>query len=344
MIATDAWHPQLNGVVRTLENVVRVLEKRGHEVIILSHQWEGLKTFGAPGYPEVELVWNVWKIDNIIKEVKPDAIHVATEGPIGLATRNFCYWHKVPITSSYHTKTPEFLLKVWHIPLGIGYAFMRWLHRDSRTVLVTTKSMMEELDSWTLHSNMKVWTRGADLDLFNPNLAGEKRYNKTMLYVGRVSVEKNLEAFFNLNGPEHFRKVVVGSGPMLEAYQQQYPDVIFVGAKTGIELAKWFADADVFVFPSKWDTFGVVMIEANACGTPIAGYPVTGPKDFVINGVNGWLDENLEIAVEKALTIDRKSCRTYVENNYSWEKCVDIFEQTLVPVTWRWQQLSKENC
>ena len=131
---------------------------------------------------------------------------------------------------------------------------------------------------------------------------------------------------------------------MLEAYQQQYPDVIFVGAKTGIELAKWFADADVFVFPSKWDTFGVVMIEANACGTPIAGYPVTGPKDFVINGVNGWLDENLEIAVEKALTIDRKSCRTYVENNYSWEKCVDIFEQTLVPVTWRWQQLSKENC
>lgn len=202
--------------------------------------------------------------------------------------------------------------------------------------------MKEELDSWSLHSNMKVWTRGADLQLFHSELTGEERYNKTLLYVGRVSVEKNLEAFFELQRFERFRKVVVGDGPMMQTYKEKYPDVMFIGAKTGTELAKWFADADVFVFPSKWDTFGVVMIEANACGTPIAGYPVTGPKDFVINGVNGWLDNDLAVAVKQALTVDRVSCRKHVEENYTWEKCADIFEQTLVPVTWRWTQLSNK--
>lgn len=344
LIVTDAWFPQINGVVRTLEQTGKQLEQQGHDVVYLTHQWPGLKTFPLPTYPEIKLVWNIWKIGDIIREIQPDAIHIATEGTLGMAARSFCYFHKLPITSSYHTKTPEYIKErfPW-FPLALGYWFMRWLHRDSRAVLVTTESMKKELDSYSLHKNLVVWTRGTDYSVFNPQRRTvETTKEKTLLYVGRVSVEKNIEAFLDIHIP-NTHKVVVGDGPQLQELKDKYFGVNFVGAKTGVELAEYFANADVFVFPSKTDTFGIVMIEAAGCGTPIAAYPVTGPIDFVVNGINGYLDEDLQTAIELALRVDRCLCHEYTKNHYSWELCASIFRNTLVPVTWRWKQLKSKN-
>ena len=341
LIVTDAWYPQINGVVRTLEHTGKELEKMGDEVVYLTPNEPGFKTFGLPSYPEIRMPWNVWKVGRIIRNIKPDAIHIATEGTLGMAARSFCYFHKIPITSSYHTKTPEYIKARWpQFPLAWGYWFMRWLHKDSRAVLVTTESMKQELDSWSLHDNMVVWTRGADLELFNPNLRENKppAHMRKLLYVGRVSVEKNLEALLDLKIPNTV-KVIVGDGPDRERLEKAYPDAHFTGYKAGLELAKEYADADVFVFPSKTDTFGIVMIEANACGTPIAAFPVTGPKDYVVQGVNGYLYDDLEYAVQKALEMSRDVVHKFVEENYSWKKTAHVFRSALRPIPWRWEQL-----
>jgi glycosyltransferase involved in cell wall biosynthesis len=216
---------------------------------------------------------------------------------------------------------------------------MRWLHRDSRAVLVTTESMRRELDAWSLHPNLIVWSRGVDLDLFNPDLRWADALDPpTLVYVGRTSIEKNIEAFLSL--PEGLgNKIVVGDGPDRERLERQFPDAWFVGYKHGEELASMYANASVFVFPSKTDTFGIVMIEANACGTPVAAYPVTGPLDFVKNGLNGTLDDDLESAVKQALALDREAIRTYVEENYAWSRSAEIFEDVLIPITNRWDSL-----
>jgi len=339
LIVTDAWDPQVNGVVKTLQATGKELEKKGHEVVYLTPSHPKFKTFPTPSYPEIRLVWNLWHVGKIIKEIKPDAIHIATEGTLGMAARTFCYRKKLPITSSYHTKTPEYINKrlPW-FPLSWGYRFMRWLHRDSRAVLVTTESMKKELDAWSLHPKMVVWSRGVDLELFNPDIRWNKppHHLNSLVYVGRVSVEKNLEAFLDLNIPNS-NKIIVGDGPDRKQLEEKYTDAQFIGYRHGEELAKCFADADVFVFPSKTDTFGIVMIEANACGTPVAAYPVTGPKDFVENGVNGFLEENLDDAILKCLSLNRDDIRKFAEENYAWSHSAEIFEEVLVPITDRWK-------
>ena len=341
LIVTDSWHPLVNGVVFTLENTAKTLELWGHEVVFIHPSLPEFKTFPLIGYPEIRLAWNVWKVGGMIQQIKPDAIHIATEGTLGLAARTFCYRKKLPITSSYHTKTPEYIKhRLPWFPLSWGYRFMRWLHRDSRTVLVTTDSMRQELDAWTLHKNLVVWSRGADLELFHPSLRWNKPADspRNLVYVGRVSIEKNLESFLDLDIP-NTRKIIVGDGPDRNRLEAAYPDALFTGYKHGETLARAYADGDVFVFPSKTDTFGIVMIEANACGTPVAAYPVTGPKDFVVNGKNGYLNDDLQTAIEQCFTLNREDVRQYAEERYSWESSAKTFFDVLVPITKRWKKI-----
>lgn len=335
LIVTDAWHPQINGVVRTLENTGRELEKKGHIVKFLTPQNVLFRTFPLPSYPEIKLPWNVWRVPDAFKVYDPDVVHIATEGTLGVAARMYCYKHNIPTTSSYHTKIPEYIQERFSfVPLELGRKYMRWLHKHNEKVLVTTPSMKEELEQWNLHQNLIVWRRGVDLEMFNPkyrNRLGQYDH-PVLLYVGRVSVEKNLNAFLSL--PTNLgHKVIVGDGPDKSKLLFKHPEVTFTGYKHGHELASIYANADVFVFPSKSDTFGLVMLEAMASGTPVAAYPVTGPKDVIINGVNGFMDENLQLAVEHALNIDRSYVRTHTEVHYSWEQCAATFEKHLIPIT-----------
>ncbi len=328
LIVTDAWYPQVNGVVRTLDEVGKQLIKQGHDIKYLTP--EGFRTFPVPSYPEIKLPWNLWKVSGIIRNYNPDAIHIATEGTLGMATRLYCTFNNVVFTSSYHTKFPEYIhMRYPFIPLWLGYKFMRWMHSWSKMILVTTPSMKDELVEHKFKAPIVVWSRGVDYETFVPSFRGMYIHSvKILVYVGRISIEKNIEAFLDIK-IDGARKIVVGDGPERKKLEAMYPEVSFVGYKNPKEIASIVASADVFVFPSKSDTFGIVMIEAAACGTPVAAYPVTGPIDFVKEGVNGSLDENLERAIRKALTIDRQGCYEYTKANYSWEECAKIFFDTL---------------
>jgi glycosyltransferase involved in cell wall biosynthesis len=326
LIASDAWYPQVNGVVHTLDNVKKILEQRGHKISMLTPDKFKL-TFPLPGYNEIRLIANLFSVGTKIWKEKPDAVHIATEGPIGLATRIYCSNRNIPFTTSYHTKFPEFIhARIPWIKEEWVYKFMRWFHKPSKTVLVTTDSMKQELKDHKFTAPLTVWTRGADLDLFDPSLRIPTKTSHTFTYVGRVSIEKTIDDFLDLK--EKFPRAsfnVVGDGPDRKRLEEKYPHANFMGILRGPELAEFFASSDVFVFPSKTDTFGIVMIEANACGTPVAAYPVTGPIDYVQNGVNGWLDDDLSEAIKQALNVDRANCRQFVEDNYSWDNCADIF-------------------
>lgn len=339
LIVTDAAHPQINGVVRTLESTTDELMKMGHDVTMLTSNRASFNTFPLPSYPEIRLPWNLWKVKDEIELVKPEAIHIATEGTLGLAARQYCVKNNISYTTSYHTKLPEYIKERFpFIPLRTAQAYMRWFHAPSKKVLVTTKSMKEELESWNLHPNLYVWTRGVDLKLFNPSMIqyasrrGQKPKTKPrLMYAGRVSIEKNLEAFLSL--PDELGdKVIVGDGPDREKLERRYPNVEWVGYRTHFALSAEYAKADVFVFPSKTDTFGLVMLESNACGTPVAAYPVTGPRDYIVCGRTGCIDDNLQVAVEQCLTIPRDGVRKYVEENYSWKKTAESFYDNLVPI------------
>jgi glycosyltransferase involved in cell wall biosynthesis len=328
LIVTDAWHPQINGVVRTIEETIKVLTEQGHDVHLLIP--DKFKTVPLPSYPEIRLAWNVWNVGPMIREIDPDAIHIATpEGTIGLAARWFCVRKKIPYTSSYHTKLPEYVhIRYPFIPESLMYRYMRWLHKRSKAILVTTPTMLRELKDHKFKPRLVVWTRGTDYNIFKPTQRGKYIHSvKVLVYVGRVSVEKNIEAFLEINTDA--RKIVVGDGPARRDLEKKYPNVLWLGSKDPVGCAEAFSNADVFVFPSKSDTFGIVMIESAACGTPIAAYPVTGPIDFVINGVNGYLNNDLEEAIKKALTVNRQGCYEYTRANYSWEKCTKIFFDTL---------------
>lgn len=332
LIVSDAAPPQINGVVRTLENVGKVLEGQGHKVFFITPQY--FKTIPLPTYKEIQIAWDVWNVKKHIKEFNPDAIHIATEGPIGLAARNHCVKNNIPFTTSFHTKFPEYIHKrIPVIPERIVYKALRWFHQPSKATLVTTQSMKDELETRGFQ-NLVVWTRGVDFDLFTPQkrvTATESNECNILLYVGRVSIEKNLEAFLSLN-PPNTHTVVVGDGPDLLKLKRKYPHVIFRGAEVGEDLALSYANADIFVFPSKTDTFGIVMLEAMASGLPVAAFPVTGPKDVIVNGVNGWMDNDLEVAINKALQVDSTLCVNYTKDHYSWEKSADIFKETLVEI------------
>ncbi|HEX4779937.1 MAG TPA: glycosyltransferase family 1 protein [Usitatibacter sp.] len=324
---TDAWAPQVNGVVVTLENTVRWMRRWGHEVEVISP--EGFRTIPMPTYPEIPLaVMPGSKVARRIREIDPDAIHIATEGPLGAAARAYCVKHGVGFTTAYHTCFPEYVKPRFGVPLAITYAWLRRFHAASSAVLVATPAIRAMLEQRGFR-NIVHWSRGVDTELFTP---GGERFTElprpVFLFVGRVAVEKNIPGFLGLDLPG--TKVVVGDGPQRKSLEARYPDAVFAGAKRGTELASYFRRADVFVFPSRTDTFGLVLVEAMACGTPVAAFPVRGPIDVVTDPAAGVLDEDLGAAALAALRLDRWKVARFSER-YSWEHCTRQFVSHLVP-------------
>jgi glycosyltransferase involved in cell wall biosynthesis len=335
LLATDAWEPQVNGVVRTLTRVVAELREMGEDVEVISP--DQFPTFPMPTYPEIKLAVGAYeRVQERFKAFEPEAIHIATEGPIGLAARRICLEWKLPFTTSYHTRFPEYVSARLPVPLAAGYAYMRWFHRPSGRLMVATPTMRDELEAHGFR-NISLWAKGLDTELFRPRRAGDPDVFEGLprpvwLNVGRVAVEKNIEAFvgLDLSGT----KVVVGDGPQREELQARFPHVRFVGAKFGAELAAHYACADVFVFPSLTDTFGLVILEAWGAGTPVAAFPAPGPIDIIPGTGAGVLaasrDQGLEEACLAALEIDRTQVRQ-VALQYSWRACAEEFLRLLQP-------------
>lgn len=321
LIATDAWAPQVNGVVRTYQNLATELVRLGVDPILVTPG--EFRTVPCPTYPEIRLALPGYqRVAERFRVARPDAVHIATEGPIGLMSRIYCCRHGIPFTTSFHTRFPEYLGSRFGIPSAWTYRVQRWFHQAGEAMMVSTPTLARELEAKGFE-HVVAWTRGVDTALFQPRnerLFGARK--PVLLYVGRIAVEKNIEAFLKLNVPG--TKVVVGTGPLLEACRNRYRDVIFAGLKTGEALARCYASADVFVFPSRTDTFGNVLLEAMASGIPIAAYPVTGPIDIVRPGETGVLDENLAAAVAGALKLDRATIRAHALS-YSWEKAARLF-------------------
>ena len=307
-IATDAWAPQTNGVVTTLTATAETLSRLGHVVRVISPQ--GLTCIPCPSYPEIRLALSPGAyVARGLKAFRPHAIHIATEGPLGLAVRRYCRHRRVPFTTSYHTRYPEYLRARWPVPLWFSYAWLRRFHGAAARTFVSSHSLEAQLAAQGF-SHLHLWRRGVDLRRFrpqvlpHPSLAGLPR--PLMAYVGRLAVEKNLDAFLRLDLPG--TKLVVGDGPQRAALLARYPRVIFTGYRFGDELVKLLATADVFVFPSLTDTFGLAMAEAVACGVPVAAFPVPGPLDVIEQGVTGVLHEDLAVAIGSALHLDRQVC------------------------------------
>jgi len=335
MLVTDAWEPQMNGVVRTLSRTVEECRAMGHQVEVI-HPGLGYKTFPLPTYPEIKLALFTRKdLVRRFKEFEPEAIHIATEGPLGLSARRLGVKWKLPFTTSYPTKFPEYVnARFPIIPLSWGYAFMRWFHNASGRMMVTTPSMRDDLAERGF-KNLTPWARGVDIELFNPDkrkVNGEDVYEGLQrpiwVNVGRIAVEKNIETFLKLDLPG--TKVVVGDGPQREELKQKYPDAVFPGSRFGEELARYFADADVFVFPSWTDTFGLVNLEAMACGTPVAAFPAHGPRDIIPGSGGGFINDDLRQACLDCLEIDRAAPRAHAEK-HSWKQCAIDFVQNLTP-------------
>jgi glycosyltransferase involved in cell wall biosynthesis len=317
VIVSDAWFPQVNGVVNTLDRTRRELERLGHTVHVLSP--EGFRTVPLPSYPEIRLaLFPGRRVRRMLDDLKPDAVHIATEAPLGLAARAWCLRNRFPFTTSFHTQFPEYVWLRTRIPLGVTYRMMRWFHAPASTVMVATPTLHERLTRRGFR-NLGYWSRGVDTALFRPR---EKSFldlpRPVFLYMGRVAIEKNIEAFLKLDLPGS--KVVVGGGPDLEMLKRNYPTVHFTGYKSGEALARHVAAADVFVFPSRTDTFGLVLIEALASGVPVAAFPVQGPIDVIEPGVTGCLGEDLRAAALKALELDPARCRE-AALRYTWEAC-----------------------
>lgn len=329
VLVTDAWYPQINGVVRTLKHTSDELVRLGHTVQVIGPG--EFRTVPCPTYPEIRLsLFPGRRLRAILDAARPDALHIATEGPLGLAARAWCLKHRFPFTTSFHTQFPEYVWLRTRIPLALSYRLMRWFHGPAQTVMVATPTLHQRLTDWGFH-RLGMWSRGVDTGLFRPRdklpLDGVRPIT---MYMGRVAVEKNIEAFLQLDLPGS--KYVVGGGPDLEMLKRKYPKVRFTGFKTGEELAAHLASADVFVFPSRTDTFGLVIIEALACGVPVAAFPVQGPVDILENGVTGCLDEDLGTAVLGAHTLDPLRCRE-LALRYSWETCTRQFLGHLHPIS-----------
>lgn len=321
LIATDAWHPQVNGVVRTLTSLARTAKSLGADVEFLSP--DGFPSIRVPTYPGLRLALP-WRSDiaRRIEEARPNAVHVATEGPIGHRVRSYCIRRGWPFTTSYTTRFPEYISARWPIPEGLIYAALRRFHGAAAVTMVATPSLEAELRGRGF-GNIGRWTRGVDTDLFRPDRAIELPFRRPIFVcVGRVAVEKNLEAFLSLDLPG--TKVVIGTGPQEPELKQRFPNAKFLGLIENGKLAAHLAAADVFVFPSRTDTFGVVQLEALASGVPIAAFPVTGPKDVVGGHPVGALDENLRAACLTALSLSREACREFALR-YSWENSARQF-------------------
>lgn len=327
-VVTDAWEPQVNGVVRTLQQTRAHLEKLGHETRFVTPL--DFATVPCPTYPSVRLALFPGRgVRRILREFKPEAVHIATEGPIGHAARSYCCRLGIPFTTCFHTLFPEYIRARAPIPASWSYRYLRGYHGRAARTFVATPSLAEHLHR-NGFDNLAIWARGVDTELFKPGpksfLSGTRPLS---MYMGRVAVEKNIEAFLDLDLPG--TKYVVGAGPDLRSLRSRYPDTRFVGQKLGEELAAHVAAADVFVFPSLTDTFGLVMLEAMACGVPVAAFPVTGPLDVVRNGTTGVLHPDLRAAVLGALEVDPADCVAYARQ-HTWLEWTRRFVSLLEPV------------
>ncbi|MEZ5975955.1 MAG: glycosyltransferase family 1 protein [Planctomycetota bacterium] len=327
-LISDAWHPQVNGVVRTWGTICEELESMGHEVLVVHP--DQFRTMACPTYPEIRLALMPGRrLRRIVREFGPDAVHIATEGPLGQAGRKLCLqegWH---FTTSFHTRFPEYIHQRIGLPIDWSYRWIRNFHSPAKNVLVPTKTVQHDLERRGFE-NVQLWNRGVDLSLFRTDLTPAVQLPRPVfLSVGRVAPEKNLEAFLSLELPGS--KLVVGDGPARKSLEARYPNVVFAGTRHGEELARYYASADVFVFPSQTDTFGLVMLEAMASGLPVAAFPVTGPIDVVGPNGPGVLSEDLASACIQALAVDRAACRAFALE-HTWRRCTETLLSHLVPV------------
>ena len=334
LIVSDAWLPQINGVVRTYQRTTSMLADLGYTVDVVGPS--EFRTIPCPTYPEIRLAVDAWyRLPKLVRAYRPSAIHIATEGPLGLAARRYCVKQGVPFTTSFHTRFPEYVEARCGLPAKMSYAWLRRFHSKAKRVLVPTESMRQTLIDHGF-TNTAIWGRGVDTEFFVPPSTDADRDFLNLprpihAYVGRVAVEKNIRQFLDLD--LEGSKLVVGDGPMLASLRAAYPNVCFVGAKQGEDLVRHYQAADVFVFPSVTDTFGLVLIEALACGVPVAALPVTGPLDVIGESSRvGVLDVDLAGAARRALALSRDDCRAYA-TTFSWERSLDQFLDGLHPIT-----------
>ncbi len=324
LVATDAWHPQVNGVVRTLTNMAEAARAFGVEISFLTPQ--SFRTFAMPSYPDLRLALPYQaKIARLIAEARPDSIHIATEGPIGLLVRRYCRKNQLTFTTSFHTRFPEYISARLPIPEAWIWTALRAFHGPSQAVMAATPALAGELRARGFR-NVVLWPRGVDASQFHPRVADLGLPRPVFLCVGRVAVEKNLEAFLDLDLPG--TKVIVGDGPARAALTRKYPQAVFLGARQGKELAEAYAAADVFVFPSKTDTFGLVLLEALASGLPVAAFPVTGPRDVIGDEPVGALNDDLRIACLTAVTISPQACLAFAAR-HTWEASARAFVENI---------------
>ena len=327
MIVTDAWKPQVNGVVRTITMTTLEMEAMGHTVTLLTPL--AFRTLPCPTYPDIRLsIFPGKAVTRRIKDFAPDALHIATEGPLGLAARRYALRNNLPFTTAYHTRFPEYVQARIGIPLAWTYRFLRWFHGASHAVMAPTEVVKTDLEKFGF-TNVVIWSRGVDLNIFKLQDCNKLDSEPPIfLYVGRVAVEKNIEAFLQLEVPGS--KGVAGDGPALAGLKTKYPEVNFLGVLNQQELAEIYASASVFVFPSKTDTFGLVLLESLACGLPVAAYPVTGPVDVLGDSQAGVMHEDLRVACMAALKIERTTARAHAEK-FSWRAATEQFARHLRP-------------
>jgi glycosyltransferase involved in cell wall biosynthesis len=324
-LITDAWAPQVNGVVRTLETLYQHIEKLGHEISVF-HPGMFI-TIPCPSYPEIKLApFSYRSLKKKLDKFKPDCIHISTEGPLGYYSYRYCRKNNYPYTTAFHTQFPEYIHQRIHLPTSWTYSVLKKFHNNSSGTLVATESVRKLLQEKGFEK-IKRWTRGIDMEAFHPHPDHVLNFPQPIqLYVGRVAVEKNLDAFLTLDTVG--TKVIVGDGPALANLKDKYPQVHFLGKKMGEELTKIYSSADVFVFPSLTDTFGLVMLEALACGTPVAAFPIQGPIDVITNQKAGCLDQDLKKAIETALKLNPQDCINHA-SSFSWENCGELFLNNL---------------
>ena len=328
LIVSDAWSPQINGVVITLRNTIRELEAQGHTIAMITP--DEYPSIPCPTYPEIRLALFPGRcVARSIEKFLPDAVHIATEGPLGLAARRHCLRTKRPFSTAYHTQFPEYVHARIRLPLGITYRWMRWFHAPASALMVATPDVRRRLEARGF-TNLAMWSRGVDAAVFNAGThTALDDPRPIFLYAGRVAVEKNIEAFLELDLPG--TKWVVGDGPARAVLERRFPGARFFGMKTGDDLAWYYRQADVFVFPSRTDTFGLVMLEAIASGTPVAAYPVTGPIDVVKHGQTGVLDADLRAVALEALRLPRDVVAAHALES-SWKRATVQFIDNLQPL------------
>lgn len=328
LIVTDAWSPQVNGVVTTVRNTVRELQALRHDVGMITP--DGFRTLPCPTYPEIRLaVAAGTRVSRMIEEFEPDAVHIETEAPLGMAARRHCIAAGYPFTTAYHTQFPEFIHARCRLPLGITYRAMRWFHDPAEAVMVPTPEMRRRLEQRGF-VNLAHWSRGVDTDVFAPAERLPLQGRPIFLYAGRVAIEKSIEEFLRLDLPG--TKWVVGDGPARAGLETRFPKAVFHGMKHGTDLAYFYQQADAFVFPSRTDTFGLVLIEAMACGTPVAAYPASGPIDVIRDPAVGVLSDDLRDAALAALDLDRAAVHRYALQ-YSWAVATQQFVDNLRPTS-----------